>query len=162
LREYFLHVYRKISGLASGWNYDNGDPYRWGDRYPTCYGSRQSPIDINVYTVQARYTTRRVVLTNMDKVPVSANYKNDGHGYSLSYTFRDGDEPPVVTGGPLGSDAYKFVNIHFHWKSEHTFNGRSNDAEMHVVFFNTKYGSFDVAVNQPDGLAVLGFVYYVS
>ena len=35
-------------------------------------------------------------------------------------------------------------------------------AELHLVHFNTKYGSFGDAVDKPDGLAVLGILLKVS
>ena len=34
-------------------------------------------------------------------------------------------------------------------------------AELHLVHFNTKYGSFGDAVDKPDGLAVLGILLKV-
>ena len=52
--------------------------------------------------------------------------------------------------------------MHAHWGdkegcgSEHTLNGQSFDAELHIVHFNSKYGDPNVAVDKPDGLAVLG------
>ena len=34
-------------------------------------------------------------------------------------------------------------------------------AELHLVHFNTKYGTFGDAVDKPDGLAVLGILLKV-
>ena len=36
------------------------------------------------------------------------------------------------------------------------------DGEMHLVHYNTKYGSFGNAVDKPDGLAVLGVFLEVN
>ena len=66
-----------------------------------------------------------------------------------------------LTGGPLDSE-YKVAQMHAHWGSkdgkgsEHTVDGISYDAELHIVHFNTKYGDLATAVDKPDGLAVLG------
>lgn len=79
----------------------------------------------------------------------------------MTHTYAPGIQPSI-TGGPLGRDSYEFVNIHFHWASEHTVNSKQYEAEMHVVFYNTKYGTFENAVTHLDGLAVLGFLCYVS
>jgi len=52
--------------------------------------------------------------------------------------------------------------MHAHWGScaghgsEHTVNGKQYDAELHIVHFNTKYGTPENAADKPDGLAVLG------
>ena len=52
--------------------------------------------------------------------------------------------------------------MHAHWGnsegigSEHTMNGIPYDAELHIVHYNTKYGSPGEAFDKDDGLAVLG------
>merc|ERR1712127_1129520 len=52
--------------------------------------------------------------------------------------------------------------MHVHWGScggkgsEHTLEGKEYDAELHIVHWNTKYGSPENAADKPDGLAVLG------
>ena len=52
--------------------------------------------------------------------------------------------------------------MHAHWGdkpgrgSEHTLDGKMFDAELHIVHYNSKYGDPSVAVDKPDGLAVLG------
>jgi len=42
--------------------------------------------------------------------------------------------------------------------SEHTIEGKKFSGEIHLVFYNSKYGSFDKAVKEADGLAVLGIL----
>jgi carbonic anhydrase len=42
--------------------------------------------------------------------------------------------------------------------SEHTIEGEKLSGEIHLVFYNTKYGSFANAVKEADGLAVLGIL----
>ena len=68
-----------------------------------------------------------------------------------------------LSGGGLPS-TYKAVQFHLHWGSndtvgsEHTKNGKSYAAEMHIVHYDSvKYESISHAILQPDGLAVLGF-----
>jgi len=62
-----------------------------------------------------------------------------------------------VEGGAL-----KILQMHAHWGSasgkgsEHTMDGVEYDAELHIVHYNAKYGDPSVAVDKPDGLAVLG------
>merc|ERR1712016_99717 len=88
-------------------------------------------------------------------------------------TLKDQVKDPVVdvvyesllsglTGGPLEDDVYQLAQFHAHWGgenargSEHTVDGKSFSAELHLVHYNTKYGDLGNAVDKPDGLAVLG------
>jgi carbonic anhydrase len=95
------------------------------------------------------------------KRPTAINYSNDGHGFSLSFTYADGIQSSI-TGGPLGTNSFTFHNLHIHWRSEHTVNAKSYDAEAHLVHFNSKYKTFSAALAEKDGLAVLGILYHVS
>ena len=60
------------------------------------------------------------------------------------------------------------VQLHAHWGdksgygSEHTVNGQSFDAELHIVHFNTKYENPGDAFDKEDGLAVLGIFLSVG
>ena len=59
-------------------------------------------------------------------------------------------------------DRSQVLQMHAHWGdkpgrgSEHTLDGKMFDAELHIVHYNSKYGDPSVAVDKPDGLAVLG------
>ena len=89
-----------------------------------------------------------------------------------------------MSGGPLDS-TYQLAQFHAHWGgenargSEHTVDGKVGSgkylcfknifahrqmfsAELHLVHFNTKYGSLGEAVDKPDGLAVLGIFLKVQ
>lgn len=74
---------------------------------------------------------------------------------------------PTATGGPLGNNKYIFEQLHFHWGSnddegsETTVNNQSYPLEMHAVFYNSKYNSFNEAGNHEDGLAVIGYFFEV-
>lgn len=134
-------------------------PSRWGDFNPNCAGQSQSPIDIFTATSVQAISTGPIKVLNIDKIPTAVTVTNDGHGVAISSTFAFGGQPEI-TGGPL-KGSYIFHNLHFHWKSEHTVNGKQFDAESHLVFFNSKYGNFSEAIKYADGLAVLGFLYTV-
>lgn len=97
-----------------------------------------------------------------EKTSVGASWKqaeNIGNGIIFSMDYADGI-PPIISGGPLGTNSYIFNSFHLHWGgSEHTFSGLKFGAELHLVHYNSKYDSYETAQNQDDGLAVLGFVY---
>jgi len=46
--------------------------------------------------------------------------------------------------------------------SEHTINGHRYAAELHMVHFNQKYGSMEVAQQQLDGLAVVAVLFELA
>lgn len=73
----------------------------------------------------------------------------------------------MLSGGPLGNDVYVFEQLHFHWGendyegSEDLINNHSFPMEMHAVFYKEDYKSIDEALNHPDGLAILAYLYEV-
>jgi carbonic anhydrase len=100
-----------------------------------------------------------------------------------------GAELPFITGGGL-KDRYNFVQLHFHWGrsfsgSEHRIDGEQCEideiaygiydsihfillysyfrypAELHMVHYNSKYGTFSEALSHEDGLAVFGIMIEV-
>jgi len=81
------------------------------------------------------------------------------------------DELSYLVGRSINKDnsEYTLQQIHFHWGngyndskegSEHTINGKSYPLEMHLVHFNSaKYANIGEAVDQTDGLLVVGVMF---
>jgi len=140
----------------SAWGYkkDNG-PSLWSKWYPVAdLGERQSPIDIK--------TSAAVPADDMSELkyqydPANIRIVNTGATWRMDFSA----EGSNLSGGPLQGD-YKILQMHAHWGSaagkgsEHTMDGVEYDAELHIVHYNDKYGDPSVAVDKPDGLAVLG------
>uniref|UniRef100_A0A8C7E7F3 Carbonic anhydrase n=1 Tax=Naja naja TaxID=35670 RepID=A0A8C7E7F3_NAJNA len=116
-------------------------------------GSRQSPINIqwrdSVYDPHLK--------------PLEIRYDPDT---SLLYTPAPEGMPflptTVITGGPLENN-YRLKQFHFHWGavnewgSEHTVDCKVFPAELHLVHWNCcKFGSFEEALMDENGLAVIG------
>lgn len=65
------------------------------------------------------------------------------------------------------SEPYALEEIHFHWGtgdhfgSEHTINQKTFPMEMHAVHYKLSAGSFNNALQQPDGLVVVGYFFEV-
>lgn len=93
--------------------------------------------------------------------------KNNGHSAQVEWTTTAIGEVPHVSGGNLGGE-FAFAQFHLHWGkknnrgSEHTINGKTFPAELHLVHFNTKYDTIGDAVAQEDGLAVLGIMLKIA
>lgn len=143
----------------ASWGYTSSNgPDKWVKDFPIAKGARQSPIDI--VTSAAQYDA------DLGNEPLKTDYnleenlclKNNGH--SIMCQIKKQSE---LSGGPL-TGKYRLEQFHLHWGSkdnkgsEHTIDGKSYSAELHLVHWNTKYGGFAEAVDKPDGLAVLGIM----
>ncbi|XP_046637024.1 carbonic anhydrase 2-like [Daphnia pulicaria] len=150
---------------ASGWNYQ--DTNAWANLPKSeCGAKQQSPVDI-----QPRLSEKKAFpkftfenYGNIDKMGLI----NSGSSvvYSLPKDFPK-DRVPSISGGGL-NDIYNFAQFHLHWGansnkgSEHLINSKSYPAELHLVHYNTKYGTFADATTHSDGLAVLGIFLSVG
>ncbi|XP_016070038.1 PREDICTED: carbonic anhydrase 6 [Miniopterus natalensis] len=142
---------------GSGWTYSGGalDEAHWAEEYPTCSGERQSPINLQRKMVQYNPALQALKLTGYKAQGGEFSMINNGHTVQISL-------PPTMR-MTANDTEYVALQMHFHWGgasseisgSEHTIDGVRYVAEMHVVHYNSKYGSYDAAKNAPDGLAVL-------
>uniref|UniRef100_A0A3P8UN68 carbonic anhydrase n=1 Tax=Cynoglossus semilaevis TaxID=244447 RepID=A0A3P8UN68_CYNSE len=133
--------------------------WQWPEYFPDCAGTSQSPVD--VVTTQTKYDPSLGPVT-----PLGYDQHNN-RPFTLYNNGHTGLELPEWMG--LGGLPWLFtaVQLHLHWGSggpgrggsEHTINGLSADAELHVVHYNSElYPNMSAAVTQPDGLAVLGIL----
>ncbi|XP_052212006.1 carbonic anhydrase 7-like [Dreissena polymorpha] len=130
----------------------------WKTRIPIAViGRRQSPI--NIVSRKADYDFA------LTANPLEVNYTPEdevtllNNGNSIVCQIA---KPGFLTGGPLGNQQFRLEEFHLHWGadnrrgSEHTIDGKMFAAELHLVHWNTKYGSMVEAQDKRDGLAVLG------
>ncbi|XP_006020660.1 carbonic anhydrase 2 isoform X1 [Alligator sinensis] len=150
--------------MSQHWGYgcDNG-PAHWCKEFPVANGERQSPIDIN--TRSAKYDPSLKPLSISYDPSTTRSIVNNGHSFNVE--FDDSADKSVMRGGALDG-TYRLIQFHIHWGScegqgsEHTVDGVKYDAELHLVHWNTRYGTFSEAVKHPDGLAVLGILLKVG
>lgn len=151
-----------LSGAAGVWNYT--DQAAWSSMPGSqCSGSNQSPINFPPMVEMVHSENLKAfTFTGYDQLVTSPTIVNNGHSVTVTFT-----NDARVSGGDLGS-TFKAAQFHFHWGndntrgSEHTYNGMTYPAELHVVHYNTKYADISEAVSKPDGLAVLGFFIEVG
>jgi len=142
----------------NSWGYSGATgPAYWGRWYPLARsGTHQSPVDIVPGS-----SVPHMFLTELfhSYTPAQIRLENTGATWRLGL-------PPggsVLSGGPLTQE-YKVVEMLAHWGdkagrgSEHTISGKSFDAEIHIVHYNSKYGDPTAAMTKPDGLAVLAIL----
>lgn len=85
------------------------------------------------------------------------------HSKNFSFTVQINVGSPeyiVMRGGGLDRE-YVLDQMHFHWGSEHTLNGRRYALELHMVHHDRRY-SLKEAVQVKNGIAVLGVLFHVS
>lgn len=151
------------------WGYKESDygPGDWGKVAPPCSGQLQSPINI-VSSLAEVNTTHNDLVVNFDNMDgtVTGFLINNGHAPKVIVDNNQGGA--TVTGGPLGQNMFILQQFHFHFGcnssagSEHTLDGKTFASEMHLVFYNSVYKSFQVASSKPDGLAVIGVFLQVD
>ncbi|XP_014694616.3 carbonic anhydrase 2 [Equus asinus] len=144
--------------MSHHWGYgQHNGPEHWHKDFPIAKGQRQSPVDIN--TKAAVHDAALKPLAVHYEQATSRRIVNNGHSFNVE--FDDSQDKAVLQGGPL-TGTYRLIQFHFHWGSsdgqgsEHTVDKKKYAAELHLVHWNTKYGDFGKAVQQPDGLAVVG------
>ncbi|ETN61766.1 carbonic anhydrase [Anopheles darlingi] len=153
---------------APSWTYSIDDaigPPNWGIVAPACSGTYQSPI--NIVSKESLFVRRKLPLEldGLRNLPGAMKVENEGTSVKFTPQW-NGRTRPALRGGPL-KNKYIFEQFHFHWGpdntvgSEHTLDGKQFPLEVHLVFYNGLYKSFDEAKAEVDGLAVIGFLYDV-
>ncbi|XP_068425628.1 carbonic anhydrase 14 isoform X4 [Clinocottus analis] len=132
----------------------------WSQYFPDCGGNSQSPVD--VVTTLTKYDPGLIPLTPL-------GYSQ--HGNKPFTMYNNGHTAVIELPDWMGIGGlpwlFTAVQMHLHWGSggpsdggsEHTINGLSADAELHVVHYNSElYPNMSTAMTQSDGLAVLGIL----
>ncbi|XP_066540009.1 carbonic anhydrase 14 [Hoplias malabaricus] len=157
----FLLLWQCVESTNAGkeWTYAGVvGQSEWPEVFPECGGSSQSPIDVD--TSQTLY--------DPSLAPVKPlGYDQYGHGpFTLSNNGHT-VEMPLPSWMGIGGLPWQFsaVQLHLHWGngvgvakgSEHTIDGHSASAELHVVHYNSElHANLSEAKTQGNGLAVLG------
>ncbi|XKL65152.1 hypothetical protein PGB90_005238 [Kerria lacca] len=140
-------------------------PAKWPLLFPNAGGSRQSPVNIETSLVTSDDSLRNEPLT-WKYVPENCfSINNTGYSWRVDVNGTGSE----LIGGPLGNSKYRLEQFHCHWGSdssqgsEHTVDGKPYAGELHLVHWNYyKYSSFKEALENSDGLAVLGVLLEVE
>lgn len=111
------------------WNHDSDDaelgPSAWGDidrSFESCRtGLEQSPVDITE-PVEAD-------LPGLEFDYPAAPLVVENTGHTIEVPMPEGSDQSLA----IGEDEYRLLQYHLHAPSEHTSDGRSRDAEVHLV-----------------------------
>lgn len=117
---------------APNWDYETEGPAKWASLAPqfaTCAaGQHQSPVDLR----GAREASAEDLRTNYKPAQLRvvhhahmSDVVNTGHSVQVN-----GDGGDTIT---IGDERYVLLQYHFHSPGEHTVNGRTFPAELHLV-----------------------------
>lgn len=137
----------------------------WSEEHLAVGARRQSPIGIDDDNAVSKQLPP-LQFHNYDKmfVPIVENT-----GSTIRITLKIDNEDsenccedvPTIGGGPLEYE-YLLKEIHFHWESEHTINGKRFPLECHLIHFRKDASSFDEALHCSKGICILSALYEVS
>ncbi|MFJ7819814.1 carbonic anhydrase [Bacillus toyonensis] len=113
------------------WSYEGTTgPEQWGElkpEYKMCLnGQEQSPIDIKTEQIKSTVDNNPLQINYQ---PISFSIKNNGH----SIEGKANSSNDYLT---LGGNRYTLKQFHFHTPSEHQFEGKHADMELHLVHQN--------------------------
>ncbi|XP_053133558.1 carbonic anhydrase 14 isoform X2 [Hemicordylus capensis] len=160
-----LHSFYQTLAAKGGahWSYDAHSQETWPEAYPDCGLKAQSPIDIQMGSVQYDPSLPPIEPEGY-RNPGSDPFALTNNGHTVQMSLAEGMN---LHGLP---NIYTAVQLHFHWGSkgssggsEHLIDGQAFPGELHVVHFNSeKYANVSEAMHHPDGLAVLGIFLEVG
>ncbi|KAM7356659.1 dynein axonemal intermediate chain 4 [Cochliomyia hominivorax] len=87
--------------------------------------------------------------------PDSATLENNGQTIIIKYEYAN--VKASITGGPYRSDRYIFEFIYFNWLKQDHITADESTVELHLVFYNRKYGSYENASNINFGISVWSY-----
>ncbi|XP_056146420.1 carbonic anhydrase 15 [Lampris incognitus] len=144
---------------------DYCDPYAWGDTFPSCHPlleEHHSPINLNGQMTRNE-SLGPLRFEGFDAVqPGHWTLVNNGHSVVLEL-----GSGMSVSGGSLPG-VFQTIQLHFHWGSpssngsEHTIDRHRYPMEMHIVNMKSIHPNLSAALDDPTGLAVLGFFIDVA
>uniref|UniRef100_A0A336LY52 Carbonic anhydrase n=1 Tax=Culicoides sonorensis TaxID=179676 RepID=A0A336LY52_CULSO len=138
-------------------NRSDGPPY-WETIAKDCGGKYQTPIAL-IQNEGIIMKNRLLVINGLRNYPTSIRLQNEGYSITYNPTYNDG-EVLSITGGPL-LYTYILKQFHLHWGStnargsEHTLNDKRYPCEIHFVFWNPRYETFEKSISSPHGLTVI-------
>jgi carbonic anhydrase len=135
------------------WTYEGEEgPSRWGELdagYATCgTGHEQSPIDI------VNPTEQDLANISFHYQPSEMNILNNGHTVQVNY-----DAGSYIE---LDSVRYDVAQFHYHAPSEHTVNGESFPAEIHIVHKNADGNLAVVGILLKEGSESNAFAPFIN
>ncbi|CAG5121209.1 unnamed protein product [Candidula unifasciata] len=135
-------------------------PSRWGEISECCQGQRQSPRDLASSSGSLCGGGQHHMFSYNSSRALPGKLYNNGHDPTISF---HGSNTAYLFNAPHTNGAYILDNIHIHFctnakGSEHAIDGQFYQGEIHLVHYKASYGTLAKAVQQEDGLVVVGIM----
>merc|ERR1719508_636287 len=159
-KDYLYEHGESQTAESNKWSYRGATgPRHWPTLFPMCNGTQESPIDIKKDSAISE-DLPPIKLDNYDSITAkNTQVVNNGHSVELEAV---GENKAKLSGGLYLLD-YEFLQLHFHWGSEHTLEGHQFPLELHMVH---KWSRLELLGMGPKdlhlGLGVVGFFFEVS
>lgn len=114
------------------------------------------PVNENNFNVLKRDITG-IETTTFGFIPKSGFFENNGKTVMIRYFYERRN--PTATGGPYGDEKYKLEFMYFNRLNENYTTVGGLPIELHLMFFNRKYGTYENASKTNFGLTVWSFRY---
>lgn len=150
-----------LTACVEHWGYpdmETKDPKQpvWGGMCDT--GKRQSPVDLSTKNAFTAENFPDFVFDNYEKELESATIKNTGHSIQIDVSPQ---QKYRLSGGGLQS-VYSLEQMHWHWWSEHTVDGRRYPLELHIVHKNERFSNLTEAAANIRGIAVIAVLFHIE
>ncbi|CAF3415229.1 unnamed protein product [Rotaria socialis] len=129
---------QRVNPLTQYWDYQREGPDTWQQRYNTCNGRAQSPINIQTCLVKYDKSLNPLCLNDF-MVNTSLYVWNFTHNGHTIVVYPPTSARLSISGANL-SEIFYLVQFHFHWGynayqgSEHTIDGIKYPLEIHFVY----------------------------
>ncbi|CAH1781227.1 unnamed protein product, partial [Owenia fusiformis] len=161
---YRMLVFLLLPLLAYGkdWNYDPTSPLgpaNWKEKYPTCGGQNQSPIEIRAMDTLIDPNRTPLFLLNDRKRLTGATLTNIGDGVLMTIPTKH-----YLVFYDLGAlpGQYRVHESIFKWPAEHIIDGEQKPLELQIMTWNTNmYVEYKDAVGKPNGRAIFSVLFTV-
>ncbi|CAF1381328.1 unnamed protein product [Rotaria sordida] len=135
-----FYLYVTYADHIHEWDYGEFGPDVWYEKYPTCGGRLQSPINILTACTTYKSFTPFIFESGYNEQH-SFTLKNNGHTIVGTLNSESNLSGLKLAGGDLPG-TLELVNFHLHWGenhksgSEHEVNGMKYAGEIHFVHIN--------------------------
>ncbi|XP_073843822.1 carbonic anhydrase 1-like isoform X1 [Musca autumnalis] len=130
------------------------------DKSEECFGKHGIPLDEKSVEMQES-VFKSFHIKYANNVPEAISLQNDGDTLIIGFNYTNGIRPTITMGPVEKIGEFNMAYIYLHWlEKSHpkfTLGNLSLPAEIHCVFYNSKYSTLANASTMENGVVILAF-----